>query len=186
MTGIRPLSALVALVVAAPLAAAQTLTMTSSTASTSSPAPAATVAADTVPWVELSSKQGELRGKLPQLVAAEIAKAKASGLTPFLEVGATWCGPCQALEASLHNKDMVDAFAGAYVIHLDVNEWDTQDEMAPLGIEGGGMPFVVAINPKGHAVAQLKGESTAAPIKQFVQAHLWKSTTTASKHVASN
>jgi len=187
MTGIRPLSALLALVVAAPLAVAQTLTMPSSTASTS-PAPAAAVAADTVPWVALSSKQGELRGKLPQLVAAEIAKAKASGLTPFFEVGATWCGPCQALEASVRNKDkdIVDAFAGAYIIHLDVNEWDEEDELVPLGIEGGQMPFIAAIKPNGHVVAQLGGVIAAAPIKEFVQGHLWKTTTSASKHVASN
>lgn len=189
MTGIRALPTVLAFVLAAPLASAQSLKISSKD---STPPAAASATTDSVTWIELSSKQGELRGKLPQLVADEMAKAKANGQTPFLEVGATWCGPCQALEASLRNKEMIDAFSKAYVIHLDVNEWDTQDEMGPLGIDGGTMPFIAALNPKGHVVAQLKGDIEAKDIKKFVQAHLWtaKTTKTASaaapKHVASN
>ena len=174
------LCAIASMALAVPPARAQTVSAIGPPATPSAAIP------DSVTWIDLSSKQGELRGKLPQLIAAEIAKAKASGQTPFVEIGATWCGPCQALEASLHTQEMMHAFAGAYVIHLDVSEWDEEEEIFPIGIHaqtGWYMPLLVAINPKGHAVAQTFG-LTAITIKQFIQAHRWSTTSARPKAVA--
>jgi thiol-disulfide isomerase/thioredoxin len=130
----------------------------------------------TVMWVRLGSNQGSLRGKLPQLLKAEIAKAKALGLTPFLVVGATWCGPCQQLEASLHQKDFVDAFSGAYMIHLDMDEWDVKAELTPLGFKNEGIPIIAALDKNSKVISQLEdNEYTAKAIKQYLSANLWES-----------
>lgn len=187
MSTLRPFSALLGLAVAVPLLA-QAPTQRSATFSVGSDAakpaaaPAASATTDTaVTWIDLRSNQGELRGKLPQLVQAEIAKARAQGRTPFLEVGATWCGPCVALEQSLHNKDIIDAFAGTYIVHLDANEWDIEDDMGPLGFKGGTIPAILAIDKNGKVQSELHGETDAAPIKKFLQAHMWKGKPATSK-----
>jgi len=70
---------------------------------------------------ELKPPQGEL----PALLAAEAAKAKAKGLKPFIEVSATWCGPCQKLKNSLGDPVMTEAFRGTYIVKLDLDEWET-------------------------------------------------------------
>jgi thiol-disulfide isomerase/thioredoxin len=129
-------------------------------------------------WTDLRSDNGKWRGKLPQLLDAQITKARATGRTPFVEVGATWCGPCRELEHNLHTPPIIDAFAGAYVIHLDVNEWDLDVDLTPVGITGGVMPFIVALDTTGHATAELRGKIDAPSIKTFVRAHLWHSADT--------
>lgn len=179
MAFLRPCSALLSLMVAVPLVAqAPAQQSPSPDLVAAKPAAAAPAGQDTaVTWVEVGSHNGDLRGKLHELLLAQVAKARAKGLTPFMEFGATWCGPCQALEASLHNKDVVDAFSGAYVIHIDANEWDTDDELVPLGFKGGGMPILMAMDKNARITGQLNGAwdgGNPAKIKSYVQAHLWK------------
>lgn len=64
-------------------------------------------------------------GDLETLLAEEAAKAAALGQIPVVEFDATWCPPCQAIDAAIadQNKLMLDAYAGAYIIKLDVDEW---------------------------------------------------------------
>jgi thiol-disulfide isomerase/thioredoxin len=124
---------------------------------------------------------GDLRGHLPELIQARIDTARADGRTLFIELGATWCGPCLELEHNLTTSPMIDAFSDASVVHLDVNEWDVESDMGPLGIKGGVMPIIVAVDTTGHAVAQLNGVIDAAKIKAFIGAHRWA--TKASKAV---
>src|SRR5258708_6389795 len=50
-----------------------------------------------VPVVDLKPADGTL----VNLVKAELKKASDARRTPFLEIGATWCGPCKKLAASL-------------------------------------------------------------------------------------
>jgi hypothetical protein len=42
-----------------------------------------------------------------------------------VEFDATWCPPCKAIDQRLKekNKLMVAAYAGTYIIKLDVDEW---------------------------------------------------------------
>ncbi|HZS36643.1 MAG TPA: thioredoxin family protein [Polyangia bacterium] len=87
---------------------------------TAAPPEAAPAAAGFV-ITELKPPQGEL----PALLAAEAAKAKAKGLKPFIEVSATWCGPCQKLKNSLGDPVMTEAFRGTYIVKLDLDEWET-------------------------------------------------------------
>jgi len=64
-------------------------------------------------------------GELKTILAAEAQKAAAIGRTPIVYFDATWCPPCQAIEAALEaeNPLMIDAYAGTYIIKLDVDEW---------------------------------------------------------------
>jgi thiol-disulfide isomerase/thioredoxin len=168
---LRPLSVLIGMVLVAPLTAQTTVPKSTATAVVRT----AHVRADTaVTWVALSNDDGK-SGKLPQLLKAEIAKAKALGLTPFLELGAPWCGPCRELEAKLHDKDMIDAFAGAYMIHLNIDEWDIIDDLEPLGVpRKETIPLIFSLDKNGKLTSMLhnfKGE--AAPIKEYLHPHLW-------------
>jgi thiol-disulfide isomerase/thioredoxin len=64
-------------------------------------------------------------GDLEALLAGEAQKAIAMGQMPVVEFDATWCPPCQAIDQSLEEKNqlMLDAYAGTYIIKLDVDEW---------------------------------------------------------------
>jgi len=64
-------------------------------------------------------------GTLQNLLAAEAKKAQALGQRLFVEFDATWCPPCQAITASLvdRNKLMFAAYRGVYLVHVDVDEW---------------------------------------------------------------
>lgn len=64
-------------------------------------------------------------GDLTTLLAQEAAKAAALGQSPVVEFDATWCPPCQAIDSALaeQNKLMLDAYAGMYIVKLDVDEW---------------------------------------------------------------
>jgi thiol-disulfide isomerase/thioredoxin len=142
---------------------------TASSASSSSKADG-----DSVVWNELSSHMGDLRGKLPQLLKERMDSAHAQGRTMFVEVGATWCGPCLELEANLKKPEFIDAFAGTSIVHLDANEWDVEEDMGPIGITGGVMPIIIAMDPKTpKATKQLNGVIDAAGIKKFLDAHRW-------------
>jgi hypothetical protein len=154
------------------------------------PSTTATAFPETTPlmWVELRPPGAGLldklstQGELLQLLKAEIAKAQAAGRTPFVEIGAAWCGGCVTLENEIHRKDreMLVAFAGAYVIHLDYDDWN-------LGslLTGSTIPAIVAINHDGKAVGQLIGVIEATPIQRFIQAHRWSSSTSMAIPIAS-
>jgi len=68
-------------------------------------------------------------GSLLDQLAAETNNAKSMGLSPFIEFDATWCPPCQAIDASVESKDplTIAAFDGIYLIRADVDEWGWGD-----------------------------------------------------------
>ncbi len=112
-------------------------------------------------------------GKLAPLVAAEIAKADKLGLKPFLEVSATWCGPCQKLKESLHTPKMVDAFRGTYIVKLDLDAWESQ--LDTLGAKVDAIPVFFQLGKDGHVGRALDGgawkndvpDEMAPPLKKF-------------------
>lgn len=138
------------------------------------PAVFAAPPADKVVVVDLKPSAG----KLETLLVSEIAKAKAQHRTPFVEFGATWCGPCKSLKAALGDPLMIDAFAGTYVIRLDVDEWKGQT--GPLGFDTKAIPVFYAVNdsgkPKGPKIdGGAWGEdipaNMAPPLKKFFTAN---------------
>ena len=71
--------------------------------------------------VRLHPQDGELKSRL----ADEVQKATALGQIPVVEFDATWCPPCQAIDDAIRegNDLILKAYADAYVIRLDVDEW---------------------------------------------------------------
>ena len=64
-------------------------------------------------------------GDLADMLAEEAQKSVDLGLIPIVEFDATWCPPCIAIDAAIEAEDelMVNAYAGTYIIKLDVDEW---------------------------------------------------------------
>lgn len=69
-------------------------------------------------------------GDLLDQLAMETKRARSLDLVPFVEFDATWCPPCQAINASLEAQDdlTLQAFDGVYLIRIDVDEWGWGDQ----------------------------------------------------------
>jgi thiol-disulfide isomerase/thioredoxin len=87
--------------------------------------------------------------KLAVSLAAQVTKAKAMGLKPFVEFSAGWCPPCRALKASLesHNALMMKAFAGTYIIRMDSDAWGSK--LGGTGFSVNAIPVFYALDGKG-------------------------------------
>jgi thiol:disulfide interchange protein len=90
----------------------------------SSPQPEA-ISTTTFTISRIKKQDGDL---LTQL-AGEVQKAKVLHQTPFVEFDATWCPPCQAIDASIKSGDplTLKAFEGIYLIQADVDDWGWGD-----------------------------------------------------------
>ncbi len=88
-------------------------------------------------------------GDLFNQLAKEVRKAKSLGQTPFIEFDATWCPPCQAIDASIKSKDTltINAFEGIYLIRADVDEWGWGDG-AKFKFEA--IPIYFKLDDKGN------------------------------------
>lgn len=120
--------------------------------------------------VRLTPSQGDL----PTLLTRELATAKERNLKPFIELRAEWCGPCKQLEGSMGDARMKDAFAGTYLISVDIDEWG--DALEPLGFETGSIPVFYELNAQGKPTGRsINGgaweenipQNMAPPLKAF-------------------
>jgi thiol:disulfide interchange protein len=127
--------------------------------------------------VDVSPKQG----KLSELLKAEAAKAIKLKRTPFVEIGAEWCGQCRDIKAHIGDKRMINAFAGTYIIRLDADAW--AKELPTLGFRFGAVPVFFPVDTNGKPAGTSfttdpLGENTpehvAAPLQKFFHEHLWK------------
>jgi thiol:disulfide interchange protein len=68
-------------------------------------------------------------GDLVTQLAEQAQKAKSLNQTLFIEFDATWCPPCQAIDASVKAEDplTLKAFQGIYLVRADVDEWGWGD-----------------------------------------------------------
>jgi len=136
---------------------------------------------DSVRIVNVTPKSGP---SLPAILKSEAAAALSAGRTPFVELGATWCGPCRKLAASLGplgDSRMIDAFAGTSVIHVDVDDW--KGTLDSLGFKSDGIPAFFRVDslgkPTGPVITGAAWgedipENMAPPLKKFFQEHLEK------------
>jgi hypothetical protein len=100
-------------------------------------------AVDTTRSVTLTPAQGAL---VPLLAAASDT-ARRRSLTPVLDIGATWCGPCQTLNDLLASADMRPVVNKMYLIHLDLDVW--HDALDSLGVDvNTGIPRLQALSGK--------------------------------------
>lgn len=115
-------------------------------------------------------------GKLTPLLQAEAKKAAAAGYKPFVEVHASWCGPCKELEQSLGDPKMQEAFAGTHQIRLDSDAWGGQ--LAAAGIPAPAIPVFFELDNSGKPTGRsINGgawdantpQNMAPPLKRFFQ-----------------
>ncbi len=151
-----------------PLAALLLLTITSCKQADAAPPRAVAPAS-----VRLIPKQGDL----VTLITAEVAKAHARKLRPFLELRAEWCKPCKQLEASMNDSRMTDAFAGTYLISIDIDEWT--GKLDAVGVAADSIPVFYELDEKGKptgrsinggAWAENIPANMAPPLKAFFAA----------------
>jgi thiol-disulfide isomerase/thioredoxin len=123
--------------------------------------------------VELDVKKGALAAQLK----TELALAKKRKLRPFIEVGATWCGPCQALTRSLGHPLMIDALRGVHLIRVDLDQFDA--DLKKAGFKVTGVPVFFALDDAGRPTGRrIDGsawgadtpENMAPPLKSFFAA----------------
>lgn len=97
--------------------------------------------------IRIYPKDGDLHSQL----AIHAKKAIALGQTPFLEFDATWCPPCQAITASLADKNplMMDAYRSVYLIHVDTDEWGWGNTDANFPVDG--IPSFFGLDSAGKA-----------------------------------
>jgi thiol-disulfide isomerase/thioredoxin len=85
--------------------------------------------------------------KLSEVLAREAKKAGEKKLRPFVEIGASWCEPCRAIESSMSDERMKKAFEGTYVIHLDADEWG--GKLGEAGVASAQIPVFFALEANG-------------------------------------
>jgi thiol:disulfide interchange protein len=94
-------------------------------------------------------------GELKSMLAGEAQKAAALGQMPVVEFDATWCPPCKAIDQGLAEKNqlMLDAYAGAYVIKLDVDEWGWADSTLH-DFDFDGIPVYFKLDAEGNPTGE--------------------------------
>ena len=127
-------------------------------------------------FVQLKPASGELEKVLP----AEVAKARAQQLAPYVEIGAEWCKPCKQLEASMNDPRMKDAFNGTYVIRLDVDDW--AGSLSTFDLEPTVIPVVFEVDAHGKSTGRSIngndwGATTAENVAPQLKAFFAKSAT---------
>jgi thiol-disulfide isomerase/thioredoxin len=93
------------------------------------------------------------QGALTALLQSEVMKAQQEGKVPFVQITAEWCGPCKSLRASMNDKLMKDAFAGTYIVRIDMDAWKSQLDGAGLKTEF--VPIFFALNPAGRPTGKI-------------------------------
>jgi len=95
-------------------------------------------------------------GKLKTMLAEEVKKAEALGQRPVVEFDATWCPPCQAIDKGLKSKNelMLKAYAGTYIIKLDVDEWGWGNSWLH-DFEFNGIPVYFKLDAQGKQTGEV-------------------------------
>lgn len=116
------------------------------------------------------------------LMQAEITRARQRGQHPFLEIGGSSCGMCNALHKRLDARPLAPrvraAFSGTDIIRIAIEEWP--DALETLGLTSEQrVPVYVSIDTAGHVTRVLSVDywtlrnldaDTASTLKRFFRA----------------
>jgi thiol-disulfide isomerase/thioredoxin len=122
------------------------------TETASQPSDSQNLVSDSFTIVRLHPADGDLQ----TMLANEAQKAVALEQMPVVEFDATWCPPCQAIDAAIKSKDelMLKAYAGTYIIKLDVDEWG----WSASGVEDfrfNAIPVYFKLDSEGHQTGEV-------------------------------
>ena len=108
-------------------------------------------ASNSMTTVRLHPKDGELNAMLSR----EAKQAAKVGQMPVVEFDATWCPPCQAIDKGIKekNKLVLDAYAGTYIIKLDVDEWGWGDSQLH-DFDFDGIPVYFKLDEDGKPTGE--------------------------------
>jgi thiol-disulfide isomerase/thioredoxin len=95
-------------------------------------------------------------GDLQTMLASEAQKATELSQMPVVEFDATWCPPCQAIDKAIkaENKLMLDAYAGTYIIKLDVDEWGWNNSKVQ-DFRFDGIPVYFKLDSEGRQTGEV-------------------------------
>jgi thiol-disulfide isomerase/thioredoxin len=95
-------------------------------------------------------------GKLEILLAEEAQKADSLGQIPVVEFDATWCPPCNAINKAIRaeNELILTAYAGTYIIRLDVDEWGWGDSRLH-DFQFDGIPVFFKLDMEGRQTGEV-------------------------------
>jgi thiol-disulfide isomerase/thioredoxin len=93
----------------------------------------------------------EAKGKTPLLDVMEshVTKANALNQDLYIQITATWCGPCKRLQAAMPNELMQEAFAGTYIVKLDADEW--KEDFSSIDITIKAVPTFYQVTSEAKA-----------------------------------
>jgi thiol:disulfide interchange protein len=95
-----------------------------------------------------------------------LQKAKAEGKPVFLDVYASWCGPCKMLKARTFTNEKVGEFYNAHFINVAVDGEKGEGLELARKYKVRGYPTLLFIDSEGKVIAQTAGYRNP---KQFIQ-----------------
>ena len=118
----------------------------------SRPSESENLSTDTFTVVRLHPNDGDITTRL----AEEAKKAAALDQIPVVEFDATWCPPCQAIDKAIKAKNelMLNAYAGTYIIKLDVDEWGWGDSRLH-SFEFSAIPVYFKLDSEGNQTGEV-------------------------------
>lgn len=95
-------------------------------------------------------------GDLQTMLTQEAQKAIALGQMPVVEFDATWCPPCQVIDEGLASKNelLLKAYAGTYIIKMDVDEWGWGDSSLH-DFDFDGIPVYFKLDAHGQPTGEV-------------------------------
>ncbi|HSB01889.1 MAG TPA: hypothetical protein VLE49_14660 [Anaerolineales bacterium] len=95
-------------------------------------------------------------GNLNTMLAREAPKAMALGQMPVVEFDAKWCPPCRVIDEGLKDKNelLLKAYAGTYIIKLDVDEWGWGNSKFH-DFEFDGIPVYFKLDAQGKPTGEV-------------------------------
>ena len=114
-----------------------------------------------------------------QVLAAAKSEALAEHKPIFLVFGASWCGPCHAMEAFLNDKKIHPILEKYFVLaalhvreeqgkHPELNSPGSEKLLGDFGGESMGIPFLVFLDEQGQLVINSNRPVKGKPVGENV------------------